>query len=133
MILLDTHTLAWLDLEPERLGRIAGQRARAAWLVGELHVSVISFWEVAVLVRKRKLELAQSVRDWRAALLGAEIKELPLDGEVACLAEELRGVNRDPADRFIVATALTWRAPLLTADDDLLSWPGPLERIDARR
>jgi PIN domain nuclease of toxin-antitoxin system len=133
LILLDTQALLWLSLSPERLGPSADRLARAAWLVGDLHVSAISFWEVAVLIRKKKLVLRRPVADWRAGLLGAEINEVPVDGEMGCLAESLQGVNKDPADRLILATALLKEAALLTSDSDLLAWPNPLLRIDARR
>jgi len=38
----------------------------------------------------------------------------------------------DPADRFIVATAMAWGADLLTTDRTLLEWNGPLPTVDAR-
>ena len=38
----------------------------------------------------------------------------------------------DPADRLIVATALTLGASLATSDARLLAWKGSLARIDAR-
>ena len=39
----------------------------------------------------------------------------------------------DPADRFIVATAMATGATLVTADHRILRWPGTLNRHDARR
>ena len=48
MILLDTHVILWL-----RLGLHLGQHARTAidqaWEAGEIAVSAISFWEIALL------------------------------------------------------------------------------------
>ncbi len=40
-------------------------------------------------------------------------------------------MHGDPADRLIVATALGGHQ-LLTADQRILNWPGPLSRLDAR-
>jgi PIN domain nuclease of toxin-antitoxin system len=45
---------------------------------------------------------------------------------------ELSRLHDDPADRFIVATALTHGATLMTADERLLAWPHAMERHDAR-
>jgi PIN domain nuclease of toxin-antitoxin system len=66
-------------------------------------------------------------------LLAAGLLELPLDGEVADAAARLTDLPRDPADRFIVATAIKQRATLLTADRALLDWKGAFRRADARR
>ena len=72
------------------------------------------------------------MREWRNELLTAGIIELVLDGDIALRAIELNGLAEDPADRFIVATALTHQAVLLTADEKLLDWRHSLERHDAR-
>jgi PIN domain nuclease of toxin-antitoxin system len=58
---------------------------------------------------------------------------LDLTAEIALRALDLANAPGDPFDRLIVATALVHRAVLLTADEDLLSWSGPLKRQDAQR
>jgi PIN domain nuclease of toxin-antitoxin system len=55
-----------------------------------------------------------------------------LDGRIALLSTQLEKLHRDPADRFIVATALRYRATLVTADRKVLAWKSELERQDAR-
>ena len=47
-------------------------------------------------------------------------------------AATLAWPHLDPADRFIVATALRDSATLLTADTAILEWRGPLKCHDAR-
>ena len=42
------------------------------------------------------------------------------------------GFHNDPADRFIVATALVGGHTLLTTDREILAWPGDLQRVDVR-
>jgi PIN domain nuclease of toxin-antitoxin system len=49
------------------------------------------------------------------------------------MAGAIDDLHGDPADRIIVATAVLADVPLLTSDERILGWPGPLERIDARR
>lgn len=44
---------------------------------------------------------------------------------------QLENLHRDPADRFIVATAIDRNTPLVTADRLILDWVGTLERIPA--
>lgn len=133
LILLDTQALVWISLDPGQLGHRAHEKAHAAWLVDELHVSAMTFWEAGMLVRKGRLTLSVSPSAWRLDLLGAGIREIPLDGEMACLAEDLTDFHGDLGDRLIVATALVAGLALLTADQLVLRWSGELPRIDARR
>lgn len=133
MILLDTHALWWLDQDLSNMGDRSFALADEALTSGELVVSAISFCEIAKLVRHDRLALDRSLIDWRNDLLQQHLLEYPVDGSVAIAAVDLRDLHRDPADRIIVATALALDATLLTADERILAWPGPLERHDARR
>ena len=76
--------------------------------------------------------LEKSVDPWRIDAFQLGIEVVPLDGELAIEAVALAGLHPDPADRFIVATALKTEASLVTSDARLLSWKGPLARVDAR-
>lgn len=133
LILLDTHTLIWLDQDEAALGRKSRSLADGALSEGTLAVSVISFWEVAMLVRKRRIRLRAPTVAWRRDFLKAGLVELSLDGEIVCAAEEIDDLHNDPADRFILATAIKWQAQLVTADARLLAWPGKIGRHDARK
>jgi PIN domain nuclease of toxin-antitoxin system len=97
-----------------------------------LAVSAVSFWEVAVLVERRRVELDRSIDRWHQDLLQSGLIEVPLDGRIAITAIGLPGLHGDPADRFIAATAILNEARLITADRRLLNWSGPLECLDAR-
>jgi PIN domain nuclease of toxin-antitoxin system len=132
LIVLDTHALWWLDQQIASLGARARTLADEALTEDELAVSAISFCEIAALVRSGKLRLQPSVASWRRDLLDRGLLESMLDGDVAIRAIYLPNLHRDPADRIIVATALTMNATLLTADERILAWPGPLSRCDAR-
>jgi PIN domain nuclease of toxin-antitoxin system len=132
VIVLDTHVLVWADNDDRKLGRKARALIDQMWAAGKIAVPAIAFWEVGLLQSRRRLKLPASVREWRDAVLGAGAIELPLDGTVAVRALELSGLHDDPADRFIVATALVHGAALMTADERLLDWRHALERYDAR-
>lgn len=132
MILLDTHVLLWMDRNDNALGEMARSMIEQAWLSGGIAVSAISFWEVAMLAVRERIVLPVPVEVWRADLLQAGIQEAPLDGGLALMAARLTDLHRDPADRFIVATALHRKVRLITADTQILDWNGPLERQDAR-
>lgn len=130
--MLDTHCLVWMDQAVERMGPSGRQLADEAMGTSGLAVSAISFWEVALLVRKGRLRLEQSLGDWRRDLLGRGVIELPLAGAGCIAAAELENFHADPADRLIVASAQEIGATLLTADEKILAWPGRLDRRDAR-
>ena len=131
MIILDTHVLWWLDQASPRLGEGARREIEQAESVGEVAVSAISFWELEVLVRRGRLRAPWPLQQWRRDLMDAGLVEIPLTADIAVYADQLTLPHRDPADRFIVATALLREATLVTADKTLLNWPGELTRIDA--
>lgn len=133
MILLDTHVLVWLDEGSGRLGKKALQQIDKALAHDELAVSSVSFWEVAMLVVKGRIELHCEVGVWRKELLDKGVREIPLHGGIAIRAGELRDFHGDPADRMIVATVLETSASLATADERILSWLGLARKINATR
>lgn len=130
MILLDTHVLLWLRSGDRRLGAAARSEIERAWRAGEVCVSAISFWEVALLKVKGRIRFPEDVAQWRREQLEQGVIEVAVDGEIGVRAANLPGFVADPADRLIVATALGGHR-LVTADRRLVDWPGPLRRLDA--
>ena len=80
---------------------------------------------------KGRLASLENIAQWRLGLLAQGLVEIPVDGEIAAQGGALAGLPGDPADRIIVATALTGHQ-LMTADESILRWSGNLRRIDAR-
>ena len=115
VLLLDTHALVWLVLDSPRLGKIARRRAARG-----AQVSAISFWEMEMLAEAGRIRLGMSVSEARDVVLRTNISELPIDGVIAMTAARL-GMHGDPGDRFVVATALTYGATLMTADEKIRS------------
>jgi PIN domain nuclease of toxin-antitoxin system len=69
----------------------------------------------------------------RVQLLDTGVTEWPLSGPIAILAAQLKDLHADPADRFIMATAVIHGAALMTADAELLRWPHVIQRQDASK
>ncbi len=132
LILLDTHSLIWMDQDNTLLGPSARRLIEAAWREGLVAVSAISFWESAMLVERSRISLPVSVETWRTDLIQSGVKEISLDGRIMLRSTQLQGLHRDPADRFIVATALQHSATLITADSKILNWDDEFPRQDAR-
>ena len=131
MILLDAHTLIWLRLGSSKLGTKARQAIDKHCLLGQAYISAISFWEVAMLEQKGRLELGQNIEDWRKGVLRQGLSEIPVSGQIGIRAANLSGLSGDPADRIIVATALAGYQ-LITADQGILGWAESLPRLDAK-
>ena len=130
MIVLDTHVLIWHELGDRRLGRRARRALESALQAGDAAISAISFWEVGMQARKGRLDFRLDPDAWRRDLLDQGLIEIPVDGRIACRAGLIAKLHGDPADRLIVATALEGHQ-LVTADRQILEWPGPLNRLPA--
>lgn len=132
MLILDTHALVWLDEGNDRLGSQSLSKIDGSLKAGTLFVSAISFWEVAMLVSKKRIKMDIDVNYWRKSLLSKGLKEIALTGEQAIYSAQLADFHGDPADRMITAAAITQSAMLCTADEKILKWKNALVRIDAR-
>ncbi len=131
MILVDTHVLVWLAEGNTSLGPKAVRLIERAYSTGGIRVSAFSFWEIGMLVEKKRI--AADAAQMRASSLRAGIVEVAVDGKLALAAARLTSFHGDPADRIIVATALELDATLATADERILGWRGGLSTLDARR
>lgn len=133
MILLDTHLLIWAATGERGAGPRTKRLVDEARALGDACVSAFSFWELGTLIAKGRLGLDGGADGLRRSALSEGLREIPLDGEVAIASTAVRGIHGDPADRIIVATALSIGATLVTADKAILRWKGPLRTFDARR
>ncbi len=131
MILLDTHTLLWLMAGDNKLGAQSKEKIDNAYHQGQLAVSAISFWEIAMLQNKGRIELIENIQNWRKQRLRQGILEIPINGEIGIHSTQLENLHPDPADRLIVSTALLNDAMLITADRKILGWRGELKSFDA--
>ncbi|MEN8149228.1 MAG: type II toxin-antitoxin system VapC family toxin [Planctomycetota bacterium] len=124
--LLDTCTWIWAVNRDRRLSRGARRRLETAADDDELHVSVISCWEVAKLVEKGRLSLSVPVRDWVGrALERPGLSLVPLSPAIAVESTELPGeMSLDPADQIIVATARHHSLAILTPDRRITEYDG---------
>ncbi len=116
-LLLDTHIWLWSALEP---GRLSLQiRRELTNQNNDLWLSPVSSWEALVLYAKGRIQLNQDVRQWMAEA-SSRFREAPLTHEIVLAAHLLPFLHRDPADRFLAATAEVLGLTLVTADDRLL-------------
>jgi PIN domain nuclease of toxin-antitoxin system len=118
-LLLDTHIWVWSALDRSRLS--ARLIAALENPKNELWLSPISLWEVLTLCQKNKLTLHPNPQAWIAHALDAvPMREAPITYQVAQETARVQLPHRDPADRFLVATARVFDLTLVTADQQLL-------------
>jgi PIN domain nuclease of toxin-antitoxin system len=132
-ILMDTHVILWLTQSESGLGAKARAVCEEALARDELTISPVVYYELADLVRKKRLQQQIEMHRWRRELLSMGVLELPVSGPVAIQASELVNFHKDPWDRMIVATSLVHESTLITADRAILEWAGALDRLDARK
>lgn len=114
VLLLDTCALVWLAAGAPQLSQDARSAINAADMV---HVSAISAWEVSLKASKGALHLPLPAGDWfRKALDQHNLALMALGVDILVAADELPWHHRDPADRFIIATAVRLGATVVTAD-----------------
>ncbi len=118
MITLDTCSLVWLSLSPDRLSKNANKAIKNNSLI----MSDISLWEIAMLTKSGRLIIDTSYSEYIELLLSLfGIQVNPITPEIAKISVEFDdSVNHDPADRIIAATSLVEDAPLVTADRNLI-------------
>jgi PIN domain nuclease of toxin-antitoxin system len=120
-ILLDTHIWLWSFLEKRRITkRLAAALEDPA---NQLWLSSMSVWEAMVLFRNGNIEIASDPAMWiRQSLAKGYLIEAPLTHEIAMQSRLIELPHKDPADRFIAATALVHGFTLATSDKHLLKY-----------
>lgn len=121
-LLVDTHIWIWRLLEPERLSEAANRLL--ADPENSVYLSPVSVWETLVLARKGRIKLRPNPQAWlRQALQESQTIMTPLTHEIAMRSEALEGFGAsDPADRFLVATALVEDLTIVTVDRAMLAF-----------
>ena len=112
--LLDTCALVWLGNGNDRMPvRIRKELAAA----DELYVSSVSAWEISRKIQQGTLILDDDMRTiWTNLVESYRLKVLPVTPEIAIVSTELPEIHKDPADRFIIATAKVGKLKVVTSD-----------------
>ena len=117
MILVDTHVVVWLALQPKKISKKARTAIQDARRIGQgIAISDIALLEISILERKARIRLNSSLETFLSEIETRFIV-LPITGRICVRAVSLpASYPDDPADRIIGATALVEGVPLITAD-----------------
>lgn len=118
-LLLDTHIWLWSLVDPDKLSQRVAKALRDQ--DNELWLSSISAWEALMLCEKGRIRVKDEPGIWvTRALKQIPLREAPVTHEIALASMKIRLPYRDPADRFLSATAVTHGFTLVTADKRLI-------------
>ena len=126
-ILLDTQVLLWAAGMPDRLPPDA--RALIEDPANTPYFSAASLWEVAIKSGLGRDDFRVDPRLLRRALLENGHAELAITGAHAVAVDLLPPIHGDPFDRLLVAQAQIEAMTLLTADEIVARYPGPVQLI----
>ena len=126
MIVLDTQVLIWWVNDDKKLSSQASKAINKEMSNedGQLIISSITSWEIALLIKKGRLALTMDVDDWINTVASIErVRFVPVDNDVAIQSVRLPGdFHPDPADRIITALARHLSAALVTSDEKIRAY-----------
>ena len=112
--LLDTCALIWLGMGGGDLSADARRRITAA---SALHYSSISTWEIARLMKEKKVFIPNDAVGFVADLREQYgLDAIPPTDDIMILAAQLPDFHKDPADRIIIATSRAYNLTVVTGD-----------------
>jgi len=121
LLVLDTHIWVWWVSQD---GRLAHDLREVIIKAGRVCVSASSIYELVQAVVRGRLKLALPISEWlECATRGAGIEVIPVDARIAEAGAQLPQVHGDPLDRLIIATAVAYRARLMSQDGKFSGYP----------
>ena len=126
-LLLDTHLLLWAAGVPGRLSVDA--RSLIEDPEHELCFSAASLWEIAIKQGLGRSDFQVEARLLRRGLLDHGYLEVPITSAHAVAIDSLPPIHRDPFDRILIAQSMVEGLLLLTVDELVSRYPGPIRKV----
>jgi len=125
-LLLDTHLLLWTAAEASKVPK----KVRSLILENEndLFFSAASIWEIAIKSQLGRADFDVDTHILRRGLIDNGYLELTINAEHALAVLALPPLHKDPFDRMLVAQATVEGFVLLTSDDQVAAYPGPIRK-----
>lgn len=114
-LLLDTHTFLWFVLNDGKLSNTARQLIEDPSNV--IIISPASYWEVAIKVRQKKLELYSSYDEFvKRGIEGNDFEILHIEPRHTSQLTTLPNHHKDPFDRLIISQSIVEQLPIISID-----------------
>jgi PIN domain nuclease of toxin-antitoxin system len=126
-LLLDTHMLIWTAGSPDKLSETA--RALIEDRGNEIAFSAVSIWEIAIKYALKKPDFNVDPHLVRRGCLDNAMTELAMTSAHAIITATLPPLHKDPFDRLLVAQAMAEGVTLLTADETIAQYRGPIRLV----
>jgi PIN domain nuclease of toxin-antitoxin system len=125
--LLDTHFLLWLPIDHRSITQPA--RAIISDPRHEFLFSAASLWEIVLKRARFGGGFGFEPREIRRHMAENGYEELPINSEHAIAIDSLPPIHKNPFDRLLIAQAMVEGITLLTADDTIARYPGPIRKV----
>lgn len=126
-LLLDTHILLWAAEGSPRLPKVALSLILDS--ENALLFSPASLWEITIKKGLGRDDFQVDPRVLRRALLDNGYEELTITSEHAVSVDGLPPIHKDPFDRLLISQAMVEGITLLTADERVGEYPGPIRKV----
>lgn len=126
-LLLDTHLLLWAATSPDRLSKPAVNLITDA--NNRLYFSAASLWEIVIKNGLQRPDFQVDPHLLRRGLMDNGYTELAISSLHTLAVGHLPDLHKDPFDRLLVAQAETEGFLLLTADEQVARYPGPIQKV----
>lgn len=125
-LLLDSHLLLWTAVEPSKVPK----KVRSLILDkdNDLFFSAASIWEIAIKCQLGRSDFDVDPHLLRRGLMDNGYLELTITVEHALAVLALAPLHTDPFDRMLVAQATVEGFVLLTSDEQVAAYPGPIRK-----
>ena len=120
--LLDSHTLVWATVSPEKLSKFAKEIIETQ--DNEIYASTVSFWELSIKFNLKKLEMkGASPLNLLSEAKKMGVKMISLhELESASFFNLPRQYHRDPFDRMLIWQCIKRNYTLVSKDQRMKSY-----------
>jgi len=122
--LLDTHIILWMAARPDLLQKPIIPILENKNLT--LFFSTVNIWEITIKTQLGRDNFKVNSELLCENLIENDLKELTISSKHALSLTKLPPLHRDPFDRMLIAQAISEDLILLTADQMIAQYDGPI-------